>query len=157
MSSLETRVNKILVPMDGSENSFRAASFAVDMAHRYKSELILAYAIEIIPILSTIGLGEVGLSSAQFMEKLKEAARKEADQWFARVQGEAEFPNVLVRTEVIEAPSSLVSDIIGYAEKIGIDLIIMGSRGRTGFKKLLLGSVASGIVTYARCPVMVVK
>ena len=38
-----------------------------------------------------------------------------------------------------------------------VDLIVIGTRGRSGFKKLLLGSVASGVVTYAHCPVMVVK
>jgi nucleotide-binding universal stress UspA family protein len=44
-----------------------------------------------------------------------------------------------------------------YAEKENIDLIVLGTKGRSGFKKLLLGSVASGVVTYAHCPVLVVK
>lgn len=151
------RISKILVPIDGSDSSFRAASFAVDMAHRYKSELILAYAIEIIPILSTIGLGEVGLSSAQFMEKLKDAGRTEAGPWFAKVKEKAKPLNVAVRTEVIESPKSLVGEILEYAERNGIDLIVLGTRGRSGFKRIVLGSVASGVVTYASCPVIVVK
>jgi nucleotide-binding universal stress UspA family protein len=44
-----------------------------------------------------------------------------------------------------------------YAEEENIDLIVLGTKGRSGFKKLLLGSVASGVVTYAHCPVLVVK
>jgi nucleotide-binding universal stress UspA family protein len=47
--------------------------------------------------------------------------------------------------------------IVDYAEKNKVDLIVVGTRGRSGFTKLLLGSVASGVVTYASCPVMVVK
>jgi nucleotide-binding universal stress UspA family protein len=63
----------------------------------------------------------------------------------------------MLKTEVVASPTSVVPAIVDYAEKNGIDLIILGTRGRTGFSKLLLGSVASGVVTYASCPVMVVK
>jgi nucleotide-binding universal stress UspA family protein len=63
---------------------------------------------------------------------------------------------IRVRTESIASASS-VGGIVGFAEKENIDLIVIGTRGRSGFKKLLLGSVASGVVNYAHCPVMVVK
>jgi nucleotide-binding universal stress UspA family protein len=46
---------------------------------------------------------------------------------------------------------------VDYAEKEHIDLIVIGTRGRTGITRMLLGSVASGVVTYAHCPVLVVK
>lgn len=60
-------------------------------------------------------------------------------------------------TEVIIADESIFSEIIEFAERENIDLIIMGTRGRTGFKKLLLGSVASGVVNFAHCPVLVIR
>ena len=60
-------------------------------------------------------------------------------------------------TEVIIAEESIVSEIIEFAEREKVDLIIMGTRGRTGFKKILLGSVASGVVTYSHCPVLVIR
>lgn len=47
--------------------------------------------------------------------------------------------------------------IVDYAERESVKLIVIGTRGRTGFKRLLLGSVALGVVTYSHCPVMVVK
>jgi nucleotide-binding universal stress UspA family protein len=53
--------------------------------------------------------------------------------------------------------SRVGSAIVDYAERENVDLIVIGSRGRRGFKKMLLGSVASDVVTYAYCPVMVVK
>lgn len=63
---------------------------------------------------------------------------------------------IRVRTESIASASS-VGAIVGFAEKENIDLIVIGTRGWSGFKKLLLGSVASGVVNYAHCPVMIVK
>ena len=62
-----------------------------------------------------------------------------------------------LRREIIVNPRSLVGTILDYAEHVGVDLIVMGTRGRSGFNRLLLGSTASGVVTYAHCPVLVVK
>ena len=149
----EQKIRRVLVPMDGSENSFRAAAFAADIALKYGSELVLAHALEIRPTLSALGMPSI---SVREIKRLKIEARKEVDPWFARAIKEAS-PDLSVRTEIIESAMSLVGTIIDYAEKEDVDLIIMGSRGRTGFKKLILGSVASGVVTYAHCPVMVIK
>jgi nucleotide-binding universal stress UspA family protein len=52
---------------------------------------------------------------------------------------------------------SIDGTIIEYAESEDVDLIIMGTRGRSGFAKLLLGSIASAVVTYSPCPVMIIK
>ena len=53
--------------------------------------------------------------------------------------------------------SSIVGEIIGFADKKKVDMIILGTKGRTGFKKLLLGSAAEGVVAHSSCPVMVVR
>jgi nucleotide-binding universal stress UspA family protein len=148
-------VRTILVPIDGSENAYRAASFAVDLARRYGAELVVVYALDINQ--SLVPLGVYGAAYPQNVDKILEAASKEADPWFNRIKKETDAANVKMTGKVIEAPLSLVGEIVNYAEKINAGLIVMGSRGRTGFKKLLMGSVASGVVTYAPCPVLVVK
>ena len=61
------------------------------------------------------------------------------------------------KTEFIVDPASIVGAIVDYAERQNIDLIVIGSRGLSGFKKLLLGSTATGVVNYAHCPVLAVK
>jgi nucleotide-binding universal stress UspA family protein len=62
------------------------------------------------------------------------------------------------RSEILEDPFSKVENaIIKYAENENVDLIVMGSKGRSGIKRTLLGSVASAVLSYARCPVLIVR
>ena len=76
---------------------------------------------------------------------------------FSKIKEKCKQNNVKLNTEVIITTKSLVAEIVDYAQSNNVDLIVVGTRGRSGFKKLLLGSVASGVVTYAHCHVMVVK
>jgi nucleotide-binding universal stress UspA family protein len=64
---------------------------------------------------------------------------------------------VSVQTDIIIGITSVVKEIVEYAENKKIDMIVIGSRGLTGFKKMLLASVATGVVTYSHGPVLVVK
>jgi nucleotide-binding universal stress UspA family protein len=61
-----------------------------------------------------------------------------------------------LKTEIISSVNA-VGGIIDYAEAQNVDLIVVGTRGKSGFRKLLLGSVASNVATYAHCPVLVPK
>jgi nucleotide-binding universal stress UspA family protein len=148
-------IKRILAPIDGSENAYRAASFAIDLAKRYGSELVVMHALELSQSLAYLGI--YGMPTPQHIVEMIEAAKKEADPWFDHVKNEADRLQVKITSELIEAPLSLVGEIVNYAENNSIDLIVIGSRGRTGFKKVLLGSIASGVVTYAHCPVLVIK
>ena len=65
---------------------------------------------------------------------------------------------VKIRTQVIIASTArTAAEIVDYAQQENVDLIVVGTKGRSGFKRLLLGSTASGVVTYAHCPVLVIK
>ncbi len=61
-----------------------------------------------------------------------------------------------IKTEIISSINT-AEGIVDYAQEKNLELIVIGTRGRSGFKKMLLGSVASKVVTYAHCPVLVVK
>ena len=74
-----------------------------------------------------------------------------------KVKQKAKEKGVKVKTDVIMGISSVVKEIVEYAEKNKVDMIVVGSRGLAGIKKMLVGSVASGVVTYAHCPVLVAK
>jgi len=85
--------------------------------------------------------------------------QKESEDWFRRIENlmKDANPNIKVSTKVILTGVAVYGEILQYAEKEKIELIVIGTRGKSGFKKLLLGSTASGVVTYANCPVLVTK
>jgi nucleotide-binding universal stress UspA family protein len=97
------------------------------------------------------------------MKEILENAKKEAQQWFDNIKEKINMDNnnnnnnIQLQPDVVVTATSIVSAIVEYAKNKDVDLIVIGTRGRSGFKKLLLGSVASGVVTNAACPVMVVK
>jgi nucleotide-binding universal stress UspA family protein len=149
---------RILVCMDGSESSMRAADYAIEIAKKHDAHLVSLYVI-----VSQLGYayssGAFGLVTPNAINELLDKSKKEARKWFDEVEKKAAMQGIPVKMEIVASPSSIVPAIVDYADKNGIDLIVTGTRGRrrSGFAKLLLGSVASGIVTYANCPVMVVK
>jgi nucleotide-binding universal stress UspA family protein len=98
-----------------------------------------------------------GLVTPSSINKILEDAKLEAQQWFDKIKEKISENDIQLITEVVVSPTSVVGAIVDYAEHENVDLIIIGSRGRSGFKKLLLGSTALGVVTYTTCPVLVVK
>jgi nucleotide-binding universal stress UspA family protein len=152
----QQKISKILVAVDGSEESMLAADRAINMAKKNDAELI---ALNVIPsqkylYSSSYAWRPVITSTTNSIIKDQE---EEAERWLAIVREKANDNKIKLRTEFIIDPMSIVGAIVQYAERENIDLLVIGSRGLTGFKKLLIGSVASGVVTYAHCPVMVVK
>ena len=143
----QKKFTKILVSIDGSEPSTNAADYAISVANIYHSELIV---LHVIP--SDVSL--FGPSPPPHLDELK----KEAQQYLDKIVQTARMNNnsIQVESKIIASPS-VVGGIVNFAENEGIDLIIVGTKGRSGIKKLLLGSVASGVVTYAHCPVMIAK
>lgn len=100
---------------------------------------------------------DFGYANVGKMKEIESIEKKRAQREVGKVKKKAMDKNVTVKTDVLIKVTSVVKEIVEYAEKQKIDLIITGSRGKTGFKKMLLGSVASGVVPYANCPVLVVK
>jgi nucleotide-binding universal stress UspA family protein len=151
-NKIKGKFSKILVAIDGSQPSMDAAEYAIEMAKKNAAQII-AVTVNRIP-LSSYGLAtpERELKSPQDKEIMIESKER-----FANLDQIAKQNNVELRTELINSQMSIDGTIIEYAESEDVDLIIMGTRGRSGFKKLLLGSIASGVVTYSSCPVMVVK
>jgi nucleotide-binding universal stress UspA family protein len=146
LSNLQ-EITSILTSVDGSEPSINAANYAISAAKVYSAKLI---ALHVIP--SDLSL--FGPSPPPHLEELKKVAQEYLDKVTQKAQ--AINSGIQVKTNLIASPS-VVGGIVNFAEQEHVNLIVIGTKGRSGIKKLLLGSVASGVVTYAHCPVMVVK
>lgn len=152
---MEQDIKRILVPVDGSEQSFSAASFAISIAKKFGAEIRLLHVVTMNQSLRAVGM--YGMSYSDVVEKHIAEARKESDEWFGRITDGAEKAGVRATAEVIDTPISVVGEIVDRAEKNQIDIIVMGTKGKSGFTRLLLGSVATGVITYAPCPVLIVR
>jgi len=134
----------------------KAADYAVMLAKQNGAQLI---ALNV--IVSQLGYeysaGAFGLVTPNAIKNVLDKSKQEAQKWFDDIGKNAVANGVKLSTDVVASPTSVVPAIVDYAEKNKVDLIVVGTRGRSGFTKLLLGSVASGVVNYASCPVMVVK
>ena len=149
--------SKILIPIDGSTNSMKAIDYAVDLADKYKSELL---ALHVLYSQSGFAFHKetvAGAITSSSLNDLNLDAKQEAEKWFEEINKRAEEKKVHIKTEVVFTVISIVEGILTYAEKENINLIIIGSKGKSGWKKLIVGSVASGISTYAHCPILIVK
>ena len=139
-------ISKILVAIDGSDASMDAADHAIYISKEYNAEL---YALHVIrPDVDLYGPHE----TSEYMTNMRDEGGKYLD----KVEFKANEKNIQIKTVIIPS-KNMSGDILDYAEENNIDLIVIGTRGRSGFKRLLLGSVASHVVTYAHCPVLVVK
>jgi nucleotide-binding universal stress UspA family protein len=141
-------LKKIIVPLDGSDWSFRAAKYAIKVAKMANAEIIFMHAV-VNPT-----YGDARSAGIMITAYIKEA-RELAELWYVKAGNMASNEGVKFVAETILDVASAADPIVNYAESKKADLIVIGTKGRTGLKRLLLGSVASGVVTHARCPVLV--
>ena len=155
------RISKILVAIDGSEHSMKAAELALDVAKKeltrspeVDSELI---ALTVLDVSKPRRFLSSFIAAPTYGLRELEEERNAAKQWMDVVCKKAEDKKIPFRSEIIEGLVSAEATIVDYAESHEVDLVVIGTRGRTGFSKVLLGSVASRVVEYAPCSVIVVK
>jgi nucleotide-binding universal stress UspA family protein len=156
LSSSVLSIRKILVPVDGSSASLKALQYAAHLAELEASdaELIVLHVLEDIKQGGAIGL-QAKYGNVRLVEGFKKARREAALEWLKQIEEAARKKGIPLKIEILDGDSK-VEIIIDYANENSVDLIVMGSRGLTGFKRLLLGSVANAVVSNAPCPVMVV-
>jgi nucleotide-binding universal stress UspA family protein len=157
----DNRISKILVAIDGSEHSMKAADMALELtkkesisAQKIGSELT---ALTVLDVSKPRKFLSSFIAAPTYGLRELEEERNAANQWMDVIRKKAEDGKIPFRSEIIEGLVSAETTIVDYAESHQIDLIVVGTRGRTGFSKVLLGSVASRVVEYAHCSVIVVK
>jgi nucleotide-binding universal stress UspA family protein len=138
----------ILVPVDFSGHSSRALDAAIELAKHFGGKLHLIHVYPIQPIL--VAPYEASLP-IDIEKNLREPANLRLREWAERAAQAG------VAVETMTAADTPAEAIVRRAEDIGADLIVMGTRGLTGLKHVLLGSVTERTLRTAPCPVLTVK
>jgi len=156
----ENHYSRILVAIDGSTSSIHTTDYAISIALKNSSQLFVLYVIdayEYSRLSSSIVLAPT-FGSEKYLEEKNEAEKlmnKIRERFRLKVKDNTKFKEP--KTEIIEGVKSVATTIMEYAESENINLIIIGSRGRTSFKKLLLGSISSNVMKNAHCAVLVIR
>ena len=125
-----------LVPIDFSPGSEIALKHALDLARKEKGKLLLVHVLPLVLPLATV----------------KEIVRREIEAIAERLRLNRDEYRLLI----VERPNAARA-IAALAKKSGASMIIMGTQGKTGLQRLVLGSVAERTLRYADCPVLIVK
>jgi len=148
----EAGFGKIVVAFDGSNDSVKAMGLACALTAKFGS---------ILTVVHVFSSPSVGYSATSGMpipdyKSLEDAKRAGAKEVLSKGLQLAAQRGVEAKGELIEAPS-VVEGLVEFAANEKADLIVTGTRGMTGFKKLIMGSVSSGLMNHAHCPVLVAR
>jgi len=135
--------NRVLVPIDFSEESFKAQQLTLDFVEDPNC-------LHVLHVLRTLNPGDPGIVWDTMDDRTRQERVKKA---FFEKFNEAKYQKINF-TVAIGDPSDR---IIEYAKKHSIELIVIPSHGRTGIGRFFLGSVAEKVVRYAHCPVLVLR
>jgi len=148
-------IKKILVPIDGSETAGKALEYAVDLAKQTGSTIILLSVIDKSPYYGVQTVPPVS-SPTHLLENLEDYFRQTAEAYVAQAEGLCKIKEVASQ-KLIKAGHP-VEEIIKAAESAKVDLIVMGSHGKSALGAALLGGVTIGVIhRETKFPVLVVR
>lgn len=139
--------SNILVPVDGSNNAYRALEAALFLSEKLESKVTIIHVMEIIPV--------VHVQSEKVLADVLDSYKKESQLILSKCSELATKKGLSVNSKQIQGDPG--TTILDFCKKEKFDTIVMGSRGMGKFKELVLGSVSNKVVHHSLCPVMIVK
>lgn len=146
MSNKQKIFNKIIVGVDGSDNSLRATKKALSLSKQLKIDVVAIYVVNVTPLSNV-------LSPEQIYDIWKKAIEDEAVKSLDKVEEIAKKMNAEIKTMMIKGDPS--EEIIKEANEN--DLIVVGSKGKSAIDRVIMGSVSEKIVHHSNATVMIVK
>ena len=140
--------NRVLIPTDGSDAAKPAVEMAINLAKIHDATLHVLFIVDQPTSVSGTAEGFSGLDN--LLNAIEEEGRQATD----TIAEEARKDNI--ETEVAVRRGNPQDDILTYANENEIDVIVMGTHGRTGVKRALLGSVTESVVRHSEIPVLTV-
>ena len=148
---MSTSIKKILCPTDFSENSEHALKYALALATLSQADLQLFHVVEPITYPQSTEFFEPVLDEVELMMKMETAFQQQLEDQVTTLK--AKYPKI--KGKLVTGNTFL--EIIQAARDDDVDMIVMGTHGRTGLAHVLIGSVAERVVREAPCPVLTVK
>lgn len=148
---------RILVPIDGSAESLQAAEYATGMASLVKGSILLLHVAHQQQKQQDHNDIVTGADNSNFKSTTMELESDKIVRILETIQNKSRSINVEIKAEIVNTNGSVSDEIVSYAQKQRIDLIIVGAMGSSPFRKALLGSTDYGIIAHAPCSVMVAK
>lgn len=137
--------NKILVPVDFSENSQKILASACDIAGKFDAALSVVFVVQSFDDYS--GFFVPHMPVAKFEEEMVQGAEKKMESFMTGYEG--------IEAKVLVG--DVAEEVVRHAEETGVDMIIMGTHGYKGLEKVMFGSVAEKVVKTAPCPVLTIN
>jgi len=150
-------LNKILVPIDGSEQSFQALSYAIMLAKQFYSSIYVIHVIQVIaPISYTTDITGISvMTDGRWQWTMMDHLAATGKTILATAETQTSEQGITAFTALITG--SPAEEIVKYAEKEAINLIVVGGRGLGSVARFFLGSVSTQVSRHAHCPVLIVK
>ena len=139
--------SNILVPVDGSDNSYRAFEAALLLSEKLDAKVTTIHVMETVPV--------VHIQSEKVLADILDSYKKESQMILSKCSEFATKKGLSINTKQLQGNPG--STILDFCKKEKCDIIVMGSRGLGKFKELVLGSVSSKVVHHSPSPVMIVK
>jgi nucleotide-binding universal stress UspA family protein len=140
-------LRRILCPVDFSDTSHHAFQYAVLLARQMGAELVVLHVIEEAPLFTSYG----GLPNLDFPREREDSAQRD----MTALVSAADAHGVRIRTQVLHG--SNYKAILRFAEENQMDLIVMGTHGRSGLDYAIFGSVTERVMRKAPCPLLIVR
>ena len=140
-------IKKILIPTDGSEHSIHAAEYGISIAKTHEAQITVVYVLDEVVI--------DRFTKVTDREDVERELKADGQRYINYVLGLAKKAGV--KSTSLIAKGRPFEQIVHLANGLDMDLIVLGTYGRRGPERILLGSVAERVIEYANCPVLVVK
>lgn len=139
--------SRILVPVDGSDNSYRALDAALLLSEKLGAKATAIHVMEELPVSYIV--------SEKLLREIVDAYKRENQLTLSKCSEIATKKGLTIKTKLLQGNPG--STILDFCEKEKYDIIIMGSRGMGKFKELVLGSVSSKVLHHSSCPVLIIR
>lgn len=154
------RIKHILIPTDGSPGAIKAATYAGELAQALGARVTLLYVEDEGSLLSKVlglaefagGVPENFESTEDVRRELEKQAREQELPDTSRAFADADIP-----VEMVTAWGHPAEEIHAFAEQNDVDLVVIGSHGRSGLQRAFLGSVSQAVANQLSCPITIVK